>query len=34
MKRMTYAVAAMMVLLIALIYGSLFLTAAGEGLPS
>lgn len=30
MKRMTYAVAAMMVLLIALIYGSLFLTAAGE----
>ena len=27
---MTYAVAAMMVLLIALIYGSLFLTAAGE----
>lgn len=30
MKRMTYAVAAMMVLIIAIIYGSLFLTAAGE----
>lgn len=27
---MTYAVAAMMVLIIAIIYGSLFLTAAGE----